>query len=61
MQEGRPLVKVQTALNGVLALRKIEETKVNGACCFRVIFLDINMPEMDGLEVSINPVKSLVC
>lgn len=43
--------KVQTALNGEEALDYIKEfCPTNQRCCPQLIFLDINMPVMNGFE-----------
>ena len=42
---------IDTALNGKLAYDKVLEADA-AKCPFQLIFMDINMPEMDGIESS---------
>ena len=49
--EAYPFATIETALNGKLALDKVLEEDLGGKP-FELIFMDINMPEMDGLESS---------
>lgn len=42
---------IETALNGRIALEKVIENDKEGTP-FDIIFMDINMPEMDGFESS---------
>lgn len=42
--------EIQVALNGHDALTMIKERIQNNECCPDLIFLDINMPVMDGFE-----------
>ena len=46
-----PNAVFETALNGKLALEKVSESDAAGLP-FELILMDINMPEMDGLESS---------
>ena len=41
---------IHVSLNGAEALSFIKETTSNGNSCPELIFLDINMPVMDGFE-----------
>ena len=47
-------VKSDKAENGQIALDLIEKKRCTGKCCagYSVIFMDINMPVMDGIEVT---------
>jgi len=41
-------LKSDSAINGAIAVQKFQDSL---ACCpYRVIFIDVNMPVMDGLE-----------
>lgn len=46
-----PNADIETALNGKLAFDRVHEADV-AASPFQLIFMDINMPEMDGFESS---------
>ena len=46
-----PNAEIETALNGKLAFEKVKEADAAGSP-FALIFMDINMPEMDGIESS---------
>lgn len=46
-----PNAVFETALNGKLALDKVKEADAEKKP-FELIFMDINMPEMDGIESS---------
>ncbi|HXA00607.1 MAG TPA: response regulator [Cytophagaceae bacterium] len=42
---------VKTALNGAEGLKYIDQhCAIDGGCCPELVFLDINMPVMDGFE-----------
>ena len=45
-------IKLDTAINGLLALNLVKKKADEGICCrgYSVIFMDINMPVMDGVE-----------
>ena len=43
-------LKSDSAINGAIAVQKFKDSL---ACCpYRVIFMDVNMPVMDGLEAT---------
>jgi len=43
-------LKSDSAINGAIAVQKFQDSL---ACCpYRVIFMDVNMPVMDGLEAT---------
>lgn len=44
-----PNAKIEKAMNGKIALETVEQ-KDREAEPFDMIFMDINMPEMDGIE-----------
>jgi CheY-like chemotaxis protein len=44
-------IQYESALNGQLALNKILERRRQGQRLYDIIFLDLNMPVMDGFEV----------
>lgn len=51
MHASRLEIPIITALSGVEALQKIEEQQKNPCCnFFKIIFMDIEMPLMNGLE-----------
>ncbi len=41
---------INVALNGLEALEKVEETVNKHDSCYKLILMDINMPNMDGFE-----------
>ena len=47
-------IEYESALNGQLAINKIREAHRQGKRPFEIIFLDLNMPVMDGFEVRYN-------
>jgi len=47
IEQVMPSITVDTAYNGLEALRKVEAGEK-----YSLIFMDINMPVMDGLEAS---------
>lgn len=46
-------IEYESALNGQFALNKITEAHLKGKRPFDIIFLDLNMPVMDGFEVGL--------
>ena len=46
-----PNAIIETSMNGKLAVEKVEECETAGSP-IEIIFMDIGMPEMDGLEAS---------
>jgi len=51
ISESFPNAVMETALNGKLALDRVKEADAEKSP-FELIFMDINMPEMDGIEAS---------
>jgi two-component system sensor histidine kinase BarA len=45
-------IDYDSALNGQFAINKIVESHRQGKRPYDIIFLDLNMPVMDGFEVS---------
>ncbi len=45
--------EITLALNGRIALDKVKVTADSGVCIYSFIFLDIQMPVMDGISVRI--------
>ena len=43
---------IDTANNGLEALKKVEEAFENKYCSYGLIFMDLSMPVMDGFEAS---------
>ena len=51
IQMNFPNIKMETALNGKLAFDKVKAADTQGTP-FDLVFMDINMPEMDGFQSS---------